>query len=53
MDAYALNAPAFLLEGLAYEAMADTLAAQATYTRFLRWYEHGRSGARAREGTGP
>lgn len=39
MDAYALNAPTFLLEGRAYEAMADTLAAQAAYTRFLRWYE--------------
>lgn len=40
MHAYALNAPAFLLEGRAYEAMADTLAAQASYSRFLRWYEH-------------
>lgn len=40
MDAYALNAPTFLLEGRAYEALADTLAAQPAYTRFLRWYEH-------------
>lgn len=40
MDAYALNAPAFLLEGRAYEAMADTLAAQASYTRLLRWYDN-------------
>lgn len=39
MDSYAANAPAMLLEGMVQEALADTVAAQAAYTRFLRWYE--------------
>ena len=38
MDSYATNAPAILLEGMAREHLADTLAAQEAYTRFLRWY---------------
>lgn len=39
MDSYPSNAPATLLEGMAKEALADTVAAQAAYTRFLRWYD--------------